>query len=46
MAREWEERLERLEVRIPARDRDVGVLSGGQRQAIAVLRAVAFATRS
>jgi D-xylose transport system ATP-binding protein len=45
MAREWEERLERLEVRIPSAHRDVSVMSGGQRQAIAVLRAVAFATR-
>jgi ABC-type sugar transport system ATPase subunit len=45
MAREWDERLTRLEVRIPGAQRDVGVLSGGQRQAIAVLRAVAFASR-
>jgi D-xylose transport system ATP-binding protein len=45
MAREWDERLARLEVRIPGAQRDVGLLSGGQRQAIAVLRAVAFASR-
>jgi ribose transport system ATP-binding protein len=45
MAREWDERLDALQVRIPAAQRDVGVLSGGQRQAIAVLRAVAFASR-
>jgi len=45
MAREWDERLARVEVRIPGAQRDVGVLSGGQRQAIAVLRAVAFASR-
>jgi D-xylose transport system ATP-binding protein len=45
MAREWHERLERLQVRIPGAQRDVGVLSGGQRQAIAVLRAMAFASR-
>ena len=45
MAREWDERLARLQVRIPGAQRDVGVLSGGQRQAIAVLRAVAFASR-
>ena len=45
MAREWEERLTRLQVRIPAAQQDVGLLSGGQRQAIAVLRAVAFASR-
>jgi D-xylose transport system ATP-binding protein len=45
MAREWHDRVERLRVRIPAAQRDVGVMSGGQRQAIAVLRAVAFASR-
>jgi len=45
MAREWDARLTRLEVRIPGAQHDVGVLSGGQRQAIAVLRAVAFASR-
>jgi len=45
MTREWDERLARLQVRIPGAQRDVGVLSGGQRQAIAVLRAVAFAGR-
>jgi D-xylose transport system ATP-binding protein len=45
MAAEWDERLERLLVRIPDAEHDVGVLSGGQRQAVAVLRAVAFATR-
>jgi ABC-type sugar transport system ATPase subunit len=45
MTREWDERLARLQVRIPGAQRDVGVLSGGQRQAIAVLRAVAFASR-
>jgi D-xylose transport system ATP-binding protein len=45
MTREWESRLERLEVEIPAAQRDVGVMSGGQRQAVAVLRAVAFASR-
>jgi ABC-type sugar transport system ATPase subunit len=45
MAREWDERLDALQVRIPGAQRDVGVLSGGQRQAIAVLRAVAFASR-
>jgi ABC-type sugar transport system ATPase subunit len=45
MAREWNDRLEQLQVRIPGAQRDVGVLSGGQRQAIAVLRAMAFARR-
>jgi D-xylose transport system ATP-binding protein len=45
MTREWDERLAALQVRNPGAQRDVGVLSGGQRQAIAVLRAVAFASR-
>ena len=45
MAREWEQRLERLGLRIPGAGRDIGVMSGGQRQAVAVLRAVAFAGR-
>jgi D-xylose transport system ATP-binding protein len=45
MAREWAQRLERLQVRIPGAERDVSLMSGGQRQAVAVLRAVAFATR-
>ena len=45
MTREWDERLAEMEVRIPAAQREVGVLSGGQRQAVAVLRAVAFASR-
>jgi D-xylose transport system ATP-binding protein len=45
MTREWDERLAKLQVRIPGAQRDVGLLSGGQRQAIAVLRAVAFASR-
>jgi D-xylose transport system ATP-binding protein len=45
MAREWLERLDRLQVRIPDPKRDVSLMSGGQRQAVAVLRAVAFAGR-
>jgi D-xylose transport system ATP-binding protein len=45
MRDEWTEHLERMQVRMPVVSGDVGVLSGGQRQAIAVLRAVAFATR-
>ena len=45
MASDWEAQLERLGVaRLDAR-RDVALMSGGQRQAIAVLRAVAFAGR-
>jgi D-xylose transport system ATP-binding protein len=34
-----------MQVRLPVTSGDAGVLSGGQRQAVAVLRAVAFATR-
>ncbi|MEA2283231.1 MAG: ribose transport system ATP-binding protein [Solirubrobacteraceae bacterium] len=45
MGREWLDRLERLKVRIPDPKRDVSLMSGGQRQAVAVLRAVAFAGR-
>jgi len=45
MEREWSEQLDRLEVRALDPRRDVGVMSGGQRQAIAVLRAVVFARR-
>jgi D-xylose transport system ATP-binding protein len=45
MEREWRAQLERLEVRGLDPHSDVGVMSGGQRQAIAVLRAVVFARR-
>ncbi len=45
MEDDWKAQLERLAVdRLGARQ-EVGLLSGGQRQAIAVLRAVAFAER-
>jgi D-xylose transport system ATP-binding protein len=45
MARDWLAQLKRLEVdRVDPRQ-EVGLLSGGQRQAIAVLRTVAFAQR-
>jgi D-xylose transport system ATP-binding protein len=45
MEADWNGQLERLAVdRLPAQQ-EVGLLSGGQRQAIAVLRAVAFAQR-
>lgn len=37
--------LERLGVSLPAPDTAVGLLSGGQRQAVAVARAAAFASR-
>ena len=45
MARDWTAQLERLGVRALDPDQEVGLMSGGQRQAIAVLRAVCFATR-
>jgi ABC-type sugar transport system ATPase subunit len=45
MERDWRAQLDRLQVdRVDPRQ-EVGRLSGGQRQAIAVLRAVAFAQR-
>ncbi|HUG83381.1 MAG TPA: ATP-binding cassette domain-containing protein [Euzebya sp.] len=37
--------LDRLHVDLPGFDRPVGLLSGGQRQAVAVARATAFASR-
>jgi ABC-type sugar transport system ATPase subunit len=45
MAQEWQEHLDRLGVRIRDSTQSIGVMSGGQRQAVAVIRAVAFATR-
>jgi D-xylose transport system ATP-binding protein len=45
MFAETSEVLERLKVRIPSLTMPVGLMSGGQRQAIAVARAVAFATK-
>jgi len=45
MAVETRETLSRLEVHLPNAGAPVGLLSGGQRQAIAVARAVSFATR-
>ncbi|HEX8101660.1 MAG TPA: ATP-binding cassette domain-containing protein [Solirubrobacteraceae bacterium] len=45
MTREWTAQLERMQVRIQDSSGEVGVMSGGQRQAVAVLRAVAFAGR-
>ena len=45
MEDDWHAQLERLAVdRVGARQ-EVGLMSGGQRQAVAVLRAVAFASR-
>jgi D-xylose transport system ATP-binding protein len=45
MARQWEEHISRMKVTIPRSSQSVGVMSGGQRQAIAVARAGAFASR-
>jgi ABC-type sugar transport system ATPase subunit len=45
MEADWTEQLERLAVRRVGARQEVGVMSGGQRQAIALLRAVAFADR-
>lgn len=45
MAKETQETLERLRVSIPAAASTVGLMSGGQRQAVAVARAVAFASK-
>jgi D-xylose transport system ATP-binding protein len=43
MRRETEELLERLQVSIP--DTEIGLMSGGQRQAVACARATAFGSR-
>lgn len=45
MADSWEQHMRDLEVYIPDPNQPLGVMSGGQRQAIAVARAVAFAKR-
>jgi ABC-type sugar transport system ATPase subunit len=45
MEQDWAAQLERLAVHGVAARQEVGLMSGGQRQAIAVLRAVAFADR-
>jgi D-xylose transport system ATP-binding protein len=45
MADDWAAHLDRLGVRIRDSSQSIGVMSGGQRQAVAVIRAVAFATR-
>ena len=45
MEDDWAAQLERLAVRRVGARQEVGLMSGGQRQAIAVLRAVAFADR-
>jgi D-xylose transport system ATP-binding protein len=45
MKRTTDEVVRRLQVRVPDLDGVVGLLSGGQRQAVAVARAAAFASR-
>jgi ABC-type sugar transport system ATPase subunit len=45
MTKETQETLDRLRVSIPASASTMGLMSGGQRQAVAVARAVAFASR-
>jgi D-xylose transport system ATP-binding protein len=45
MEEDWAAQLDRLAVRRLGARQEVGLMSGGQRQAIAVLRAVAFADR-
>ena len=45
MEADWQAQLERLQVSRLAARQEVALLSGGQRQAIAVLRAVAFARK-
>jgi D-xylose transport system ATP-binding protein len=44
MKRETDELIERLQVNLPA-DGEVGLMSGGQRQAVACARAIAFGKR-
>lgn len=45
MSRQAQAIIRELEVRIPDQDIPIGLLSGGQRQAVAVAKAVAFARR-
>ena len=45
MSRATQQILDRLEVTVPDLDSAVGLMSGGQRQAVAVARATAFASR-
>jgi ABC-type sugar transport system ATPase subunit len=44
MERHWREYVDRLQVQIKDPDQPMGLMSGGQRQAVAVARAVAFAS--
>jgi D-xylose transport system ATP-binding protein len=45
MRKETEELLDRLQVRLPGDSTEIGLLSGGQRQAVACARAIAFGER-
>jgi D-xylose transport system ATP-binding protein len=45
MAAEWERLADQLQVRMKGAARAVALMSGGQRQAVAVAKAVAFASR-
>ncbi|MGC0252388.1 ATP-binding cassette domain-containing protein [Pseudactinotalea sp. Z1748] len=45
MEKEARRKLDALQVHLPSFSSSVGLMSGGQRQAVAVARAVAFATR-
>ena len=45
MRRETDELVERLQVNLPSSDAEVGLMSGGQRQAVACARAIAFGKR-
>jgi D-xylose transport system ATP-binding protein len=45
MRKETEELLDRLQVKLPGSGAEVGLLSGGQRQAVACARAIAFGKR-
>jgi ABC-type sugar transport system ATPase subunit len=45
MRRSWDDYADRLRIVIPDPDQPLGLMSGGQRQAVAVARAVAFASR-
>jgi D-xylose transport system ATP-binding protein len=42
MSKESEEIIEKLQVNLPASDVEIGLMSGGQRQAVACARAMAF----
>ncbi len=45
MRKETDELVEKLQVNLPGTDAEVGLLSGGQRQAVACARAIAFGKR-